>query len=369
MKLQKKMENEVHEQLYSNILLLSFSYPVSKDFISYFKKDMFVKNNKAAFQHVVHFLVNILEPHFFELKSIWPILDVKMESKFRNEVIKFIKELNLSNKETGIPLIMTSHLISPGGYQFAKFVFKLSQFVLSEHIKKDSNYANLILPPAINKDYNISSEQVNNLNKVIDDQYNNLAQMQKTFNSNYEEIKTRMDSILQHVPILEQKVENSKQRIDEFNRNSTNVICTVYGKELENRDGFFDEKITKLCADKDVLKECSVLIDILNANKNIVEKCTQHVDNIQSYKYKKHTDLLEHFEILLQTLKNNKYILKNRRDFNLPDYVIITAEIANSLKDYSAKYEELFNEFSVFKMLLQVNTAKKFNREDRKSVV
>ena len=52
----------------------------------------------------------------------WPLYDVRSENEFRNEVMKYVNELNTIHEDANIPNIATSHLITPGGFKFIKFI-------------------------------------------------------------------------------------------------------------------------------------------------------------------------------------------------------------------------------------------------------
>lgn len=138
LKARREQESKIHAQLHSNLHALTLLSPPSDDFRRVFVKDMFVKNNKAAFQQVVYYLLSMLDPEGVKTKiPSWPIYSPKQEAQFRGEVMKYVNELNVLYEFANVPLIMTSHLISPGGYKFAKFVLKLSQLVMSVVLQRD----------------------------------------------------------------------------------------------------------------------------------------------------------------------------------------------------------------------------------------
>lgn len=166
LKARREQELKIHEQLYSNIQLLTLVYPQSEECKRVFVKDMFVKNNKAAFQQIVYYLLNILDPEATKTKIPWPLLDSKREAQFRNFVIKRINELNSHFDFANIPLLMTSHLISPGGYRFAKFILKLSQLVMSVHLQKDSDVnLTFLFPIRPNKNESTTKACIERLNR------------------------------------------------------------------------------------------------------------------------------------------------------------------------------------------------------------
>lgn len=132
MKARREEETKIHAQLHANIHALTLLYPPDDEFKRVFQKDMFSKNNKAAFQQIVYYLLHLLEPETIKVKvPSWPIYTPKQEAQFRTEIMKYINELHVLYEYGNVPTIMASHLISPGGYRFAKFVLKLTQLVMS----------------------------------------------------------------------------------------------------------------------------------------------------------------------------------------------------------------------------------------------
>lgn len=342
LKNQREIESDIHEQLYTNILILTFEYPTTKEFNTYFKKDMFVKNNKAAFQHIVHFLLNVLDPQLFKQKIIWPILDGKMETQFRNEVMKFINELNTSNKETGIPLIMTSHLISPGGYKFAEFIFRLSQFVNGEHIKRKEGDESVIFPPKADNDYSISLQQVSNWNKIVDDQTSSLSQKQMSFESKYIWAKQREKYIIEQIPVVEKSAVDTEQNINELFESSDKM--QVIDRSSSEREELIEQKLNQIGNSKSSLEECSKLVDILNkSNRNEGELLYPDVQT-NEHPFESKANLITSLENFLETLRSNKSTIKNRKYHHLPESVKMCLQIMDELNVCNSKYEELASE-------------------------
>lgn len=175
LKARRECEARVHEQVYSNVYLLTLAYPNSQNLDAILSKEMFVKNNKAAFQQVTYFLLNVLNPEVVkERLPSWPPLEPRKETQFRNEVMKYVNELNILYEDANIPTLMTSHLISPGGFKFAKFMLKLSQLVLQVHVRKDPIIKQEILYPVRpNRNPEVTTNYINRLqykkNKINED--------------------------------------------------------------------------------------------------------------------------------------------------------------------------------------------------------
>nr|CAH7721195.1 unnamed protein product [Callosobruchus chinensis] len=134
-----------HEMIFENVELLTYFYPPSKELKSVLRKDMFSKKNKAAYQEVVHYLLNILSPELTKQRVTWPVYDSKAEIRFRKESHQLISELN-EKHHWDIPQLPASHLISPGGGRFVEYVLKLAHLVVAEHISR-KGVEHLILCP------------------------------------------------------------------------------------------------------------------------------------------------------------------------------------------------------------------------------
>lgn len=165
LKVRREQEAKIHSQLHSNLHTLTLLFPPSDDFRRVFVRDMFVKNNKAAFHHVVYYLLSVLEPDLIKTKiTSWPLFSPKQEAQFRGEVMKYVNELNGVYEFANVPLLMTSHLISPGGYKFARFMLKLSQLVMTVVLQKDLNVkVTFLYPLKANKNAQIAK---NNLQRL-----------------------------------------------------------------------------------------------------------------------------------------------------------------------------------------------------------
>lgn len=166
LKARKKEEFKIHEQLHSNIRLLTLTYKQTEECTRVFAKDMFVKSNKAAFHHITHYLLDIVDPELTKTKIPWPLYDSKQEIRFRNELMHFVNELNSRYEYANIPTLMTSHLVSPGGYRFAKFMLKLSQLAMTVHLQRDSyEECAFLLPIRPNRNSNVNKNRIERLNR------------------------------------------------------------------------------------------------------------------------------------------------------------------------------------------------------------
>lgn len=143
--------SKVHDELYENLLLLTKVYPAGNKMEGMLKKDMFKKNNKAASHEVLYYLLKVADPQLVQdTITTWPPYDIKRETKFRREVLQCFEEVR-SRHHADLPNIMASHLISPGGYKFAHFIYKLSQLVMFQHLKKTEAENILRIPKKYSK--------------------------------------------------------------------------------------------------------------------------------------------------------------------------------------------------------------------------
>lgn len=148
----RQTENKLHDMLHGNLSLLILNYPPSKEFFKHFRRDMFVKTNKAGFFEVVYYLLNILDPVLTEQQlPSWPPYDIKRENKFRLELIKYITYINASYKQADIPVMMASHFVSPHGQKIVKFLLKLSQLVMFRSLSTNHPEMLMLLSTTKNK--------------------------------------------------------------------------------------------------------------------------------------------------------------------------------------------------------------------------
>lgn len=267
MKLYRNNENKIHEHLFNNIYLLRQFYSTSTDFNRVFKKDMFVKNNKTAFFEVVHYLLTILNPEQSKEKlTMWPPYDSRRENKFRTEVLTYVNELNILYEYAYIPHIMQSHLICPGGYKFTKFMLKLSELVVFEHLRKN-NYVELYCPvPNDNCDFykNYFKKQTDFINSKDQEQL-------KEFQSYYIEAQNKAKKIDQNLTnvnksIVEEKMKNTKTR-EEFN----SKYSFHPPRSLCEKIQYLRNEWSNLQPIHALFKSCGSLLKDLSSNKFILE--------------------------------------------------------------------------------------------------
>lgn len=271
-KLHRETENRVHEQLFGNLFLLSQFYPTSKDFNAVFKKDMFVKNNKAAFFEVVYYLLNILNPELTKEKlTAWPPYDIKRENKFRMEVLKYINELNVIYENANIPHIMASHLISPGGMKFTKFMLKLSQLVMYKHLKRNQE-ANILYCPKPSRNATLFKANLNNLRKKTALIEHETSDMIRDFQNFHFTSNEKALSIDQELNKLNDKIRLAKKKNEaikeEFNKKHPNYPSPAELEEQMCSIKCHYERLKEICQ---LFKECESLLSYLNSNELVLE--------------------------------------------------------------------------------------------------
>ncbi|XP_030760901.1 uncharacterized protein LOC115886013 [Sitophilus oryzae] len=294
----KEMEHKVHENLYNNLVLLSHFYPTSKDFDAVFRKDMFVKNNKAAFFQVIHYLLNSIHPEITKQRlTSWPIHDVKCEVRFRNEVIAYINEINSIYPYAHIPTCQASTLISPGGYRFAKFMLKVSQFAIYKHLE-NSDLTGLLYPIKPNNKVfpGMVKTQLKHLSTLVSNIESESKEIIKNFDEKFEGMKNKGEEITKSLTKLNKDIhlaqENFKTIQTDFDLKHPSYPSS---ESLEEKLLVIKAEVQKIVEMKNLFSHCEQLL-----------KCLSGTDL-----------LLEHNEDSLQVPKDIEHILQNTRQLDL----------------------------------------------------
>lgn len=319
LKQRRECEAKIHEQLYTNIYLLTLSYSTTEKFNSLLSKDMFVKNNKAAFQHVTYFLLTVLNPEIVKDKvPSWPPYEPRVETQFRNEVMKYINELNILYEDANIPVLMTSHLISPGGYKFARFMLKLSQLVLFVHLQRD---------PTIKQDILYSLKPNKNSEATLNS-INRLRYKHKKINNEVSDIKLDYDNfVLQSLStaatIGEQKTFISKSLV---NIKQSSPDANVSTASIKSFDLLMPQIDSKLKQVKVIFQKCMKIRELAPCHDVVLDCNNSHVKIIReihsSDRNNENLDLITFFENLsaflnathLKRPSFSTTLLKNKSD-------------------------------------------------------
>lgn len=250
MKEHKKLEERVNSALYDNVTLLTLQYPTTKEFIKIFKKDMFLKPNKEAFQEVYYFLLKTLDPNSIQ-KFIpsWPILNKTMETSFRNEVYNYLNQLNQTYKDSGFPTILKSHLMLPGGFKFAHYTFLLSQFVLEQHLHKDPVNRQLLRRIKPGKTQENTVKTLGVIEHITEEINKDVVALKSEFELHFEEKQIKADRIIslnveldEVIPKRSEKLEALQEQLrgGEGLQETKEMMKTIEGK-LEHIGKFVDK--------------------------------------------------------------------------------------------------------------------------------
>lgn len=260
LKERKAHEDMLHQKFHEIMQTLIRSYPPSKGFMEVFKLNMFKKNNKAGFQQVVHYLMNILDYDLVQQKpSLSLPLDPRSEIEFRNEVMKYIKNLSLSYKDIEIPPLVTSHLISPGGFKFISFIFKFSQLVLYENVKRNSSKDSaVLLPLKVSNDDLRNQQNIDRLRVLTTKIYADTHHIIHAFNRKLNQSRVEAENIMQEQADLIKEINKLKGEISQQPSQDTVEIDVSYIQKN---------------------------IDLLNLINDNFEKCRSFINNLQDENY------------------------------------------------------------------------------------
>lgn len=259
---QKELEQKLHDEFYKNVHTLTLIHPSSKEFNSVFKKDMFVKNNKVGFQHVVYYLLSILDSAKLKQKvPTWPPHDIRSENQFRNDVMKYINELSTIYVDADIPQIATSHLISPGGFKFIKFMFKLSQLVLREVIKNRPHMATgVLLPIKPSKQEVVTTENIKKLRTITNKINTDSGQLKEDLDKQFNEAKMEAEDIIGKQQETSQRIKQLQQKLHSLKMESGDDLSL---QDEENIKLALEAKLNSLEELKNNFDKCKSLMSYL----------------------------------------------------------------------------------------------------------
>ncbi|KAG5879159.1 hypothetical protein JTB14_029961 [Gonioctena quinquepunctata] len=267
----KENESRVHEKLYENICSLMHFYQPSDDCRRVFKKDMFVKNNKTAFYELVYYLLDILNPELTKQKlTAWPPYEIRRESKFRSELLQYINELNSIYENADIPHIMPSHLISPGGYKFGKFMLKLSQLIVHEHLRKTKKKT-LFYCPKPHKNTSPTKATISNINITTSKLENSTREYLDEYELYHNELKDQASCLVADLTDLDAKIGETKKQLSlaktEFSKNYPSYPST---DTLKEDIQLLQKEWKSLKNIHDLFKESGSLLSYLTSNTSVL---------------------------------------------------------------------------------------------------
>lgn len=348
LKVHRDNEEKLHEHLYNNLYMLSHVYPTSTDFKRIFRKDMFVKSNKAAFFEVVYYLFSILNPELTKEKiTMWPPYDIKRENKFRTEVLSFVNQINILYDYADIPNVVQSHLISPGGFKFTKFMLKLSELVVFQHLKRHGKVELYSPRPNSNFDFHTAyvKQQTTAINFTVNTSINKSKSLCAANLITAQKIVDNLTEI--NNTIVEEKKKNEKTR-EEFNKQYPSYPSL---KSLYDKTQILSEEWCNLRSVPELFSLCGNLIKYLNSNSVVLEykkeKCKIPSEIIHIVKNSDVLNLSEFFQGL--------NILLKQQALDLPN---ITCSSINNSRDeinkLGVKYAEISIVFAEKKQQIQM---------------
>lgn len=355
LKAQKALELQVNEMIHKNISILTYFHPPHKDFHEIFRKDMFIKNNKSAFIHVVYYLLHTLNPNVIKTKiRSWPVLDVNYERQFRNEVFKYLNELNDIYKNAKLPSVMASQLVSPGGFRFAKYILKLSILVLQEVQMNNSRLGNKILMrPNLSRHGVTAEKQILHIDKLTS-HINHETQLKRLeFHKKYLELKDEADKILKELEEVQTAIKEMQDKIDGFN---VNVIKN--SQQYEERIEFINADLLKVTLHCDVLHQIKEKLDYIRKSNLTLENTSiscEELDLISLFE-KFHLEM-ESYCLEMESLTEpeldhyiEKFVKCNK------EFVLLKNNLDNIRKKWinlSANIQKTYNAFKHTKPIIQ----------------
>ncbi|XP_028144767.2 uncharacterized protein LOC114338378 [Diabrotica virgifera virgifera] len=355
----RNLEAKLHEELYNNLYLLTRVYETHSEFDRVFKRDMFVKKNKAAFYEVVYYLLDALNRELTKekLKS-WRPYDIKGETKFRSELLKYINELNNHYTHANIPPIMASHLISPGGFKFITFMLKLSQLVIFEYLQNNSRALLLYcLTPSSNA--TVRKAQFDNIKRITSEVKLRTNTATKKFQEDTNKQKNVADSLVKSLTDLDKSISTAKKvqlAAEEEIFNKYTVYPSI--NSLEDKIASLNSLWSSLSNVHSVLEDCKSIHEYLASNDLVLHHTanSQKTPNCQ----KEQKLNLPEFLTTVATLLNSKSL-----ELPILDKSFIS-ERSEQIRSTAEKYQDLINEFNTD--IQQINAHAKGLCKNLKSV-
>ncbi|XP_074663234.1 HAUS augmin-like complex subunit 6 [Tubulanus polymorphus] len=124
---------------FTNLLLLGFNPEINEAQTRiHFHQDMFKVPNRAAFEIVIKYLLDKLDPirSNQEFRDCWPIGDKKREMEFRKVCVAWLTQI-ASEPDSNLPTIAQSLFLSPGGQRCDQLLANFSRYVLKIVMKKE----------------------------------------------------------------------------------------------------------------------------------------------------------------------------------------------------------------------------------------
>lgn len=315
LKRRKQDVEKLQDSLYNLIRTLTLCYPPNDEFNQVFTRDMFLKNNKKAFQRVVYYLLEVLDPVALEEKvPTWPLYEPRDEVQFRKEVMQYINELNTTYKNANIPTLMTSQLISPGGIKFIKFMLKLAQFVAVELFKFEEETSFVV---ATNDNNNVVTNKTVVVNRKI-------GEMIREHDDHIAKAQNEAKMITEMLQELEKRSEELKELIE------NTKISFITEENFERR---FEEINAKSDKFKAIISKCNE-IEVTSHQFSCDEAILSH----EIGSARKNLNLLELFNDLEKILKSLPLKLPHISNSYLKSHLDVCKVLNEEMNGLSTQY-------------------------------
>lgn len=336
---QKSEELKLQDALYKNLYVLSIEYPPDGNFKNIFKINMFEKPNKEAFHEVVYYLLKTLNPDVIKEKlPSWPILDKQSEAKFRDEVLRYINEINSKYENADVPSIMKSHLITPSGYNFIMFMFKLSQLVLYQHLIKDSANSELLLRIKPSKNQDVTKKFLEEINSRVKLMKSDILSLQSKFYTLLDlKQKHASDSIVLKKYCDKLFIDSEKKLND----------ATLNDEKYLTEEDRFEEILSDIKNKMSLLKSIQLKIQKFNDCADYIQKGNNHLEiQCSNTDSKQNIDLIQFMKTLNKHLENIKFQFVSFNQKQLEDFIKIFSTINYKLDVLNDTYQDIENKMN-----------------------
>lgn len=308
LKTQKLLEIQVNETIHKNISVLTYFYPPHKDFWDVFKKDMFVKNNKSAFIHVVYYLLHVLNPDVIkENIPSWPVLDVSYERQFRLEVMKYLNKLNDIYENANMPSIMASQLVSPGGLRFAKYILKLSILVMRQSLLDDVDLnRKMLVRNNVHKNGSKTEKHIKKIEVLTLHINQGTKKTTLDFHNNYMKLKDKADIIIKKLKDIKIKVPSLQQKLKDLKSQEDSDASLIFDEKFN----LLMENLSKVKTRCDELTKCKDLLDYLTKGELVLQNESSQ-----------ELDLMVLFEKFNMQMEKRCLEMENLTDLQLDSYM------------------------------------------------
>lgn len=235
--------DQTNEPIKTNIYLLlsTFDEDDSTSAVNYtkiqLKQPTCVLNSEIS-ENIIYLLLKIIDKNLCKQHiKYWPLLDKKMKSEFRTEVKNIVKVLNAKYPAARLPILQTSHLVSPGRKMLSFFLY-LSELAMVEYLKRtciddedEEETDCMLLPLHLTKDKHRNKIQHEGFDRVI---MNELKQYQhdrterdkiiETSIAESNKIVSRIENYQHDIANLQQaKIEEVELGVDTLSKKKNDV--------------------------------------------------------------------------------------------------------------------------------------------------